>query len=85
MVQVSTKRLGDMGLERVTFGVHVRVKWRKYSKRCMGLRSNITCDHSNSQREYRHDRVKLPYLGNMITLPGGPSYPTEVRQLPYLY
>jgi hypothetical protein len=29
--------------------------------------------------------MKLPYLGNFITLPWGPSYPTVEPQLPYLH
>jgi len=40
---VSTKLLGDIGLERVAMGEHVQVKLRtKFnSKRCTGLRGNI--------------------------------------------
>ena len=46
-----TKRLGDLGLDRVTYGEHVQVKLMEHSKHCTGLQGNIICGHADFQRE----------------------------------
>jgi len=48
-----------------------------------GLR-DIGFDRVTQEDLHYPARVRLPYLGNIITLPGGPSYPNEEPQLPYL-